>query len=80
MAQAILDSPLQYPWTGGMNSCQFCPIDINLDGKPDLLIFDQFGNRILPWIKYTVLFQGFFRKNRSPCWFERREGSLLYKY
>ena len=33
-----------------MNSCQFGSVDINLDGKPDLIIFDRFGNRILPFI------------------------------
>jgi hypothetical protein len=49
-AQNIPEVPLQFPWAGGMNSCQFCPIDINLDGKSDLLIFDRFGNRILPFI------------------------------
>jgi len=41
---------MQYPWAGGLNSCQFGSIDINLDGKPDLVIFDRFGNRILPFL------------------------------
>ena len=50
VAQVILNSPLRYPWAGGLNSCQFCPVDINLDGKTDLLVFDRFGNRILPFI------------------------------
>ncbi len=48
--QNIPEVPLQFPWAGGMNSCQFGSIDINLDGKPDLVIFDRFGNRILPFI------------------------------
>jgi hypothetical protein len=50
VAQNIPEVPLQFPWAGGMNSCQFGAIDINLDGKPDLVIFDRFGNRILPFI------------------------------
>jgi hypothetical protein len=41
---------LKFPWTGGLNSCQFGAIDINLDGIPDLVIFDRMGNRILPFI------------------------------
>jgi hypothetical protein len=42
---------LPYPWSGGLNSCQFCSIDINLDGNNDLLIFDRHGNRVLPYIR-----------------------------
>ncbi|MCX6247737.1 MAG: FG-GAP-like repeat-containing protein [Bacteroidetes bacterium] len=49
-AQQGPEIQLQYPWAGGMNSCQFGAVDINLDGKPDLVIFDRFGNRILPFI------------------------------
>jgi hypothetical protein len=49
-AQNIPEVALQFPWAGGLNSCQFGSIDINLDGKPDLVIFDRFGNRILPFI------------------------------
>ena len=48
--QNILDSPLRYPWAGGINSGQFGKIDINLDGIKDLVIFDRQGNRILPFI------------------------------
>jgi hypothetical protein len=42
---------LPYAWSGGLNSCQFCSIDINLDGTSDLLVFDRHGNRILPYIR-----------------------------
>jgi len=41
---------LLYPFAGGLNSCQFMNIDINLDGIDDLLVFDRHGNRILPFI------------------------------
>jgi hypothetical protein len=44
---------LPYPWSGGLNSCQFCSIDINVDGTTDLLVFDRHGNRILPYIRTT---------------------------
>ncbi|MEI6061631.1 MAG: VCBS repeat-containing protein, partial [Bacteroidota bacterium] len=41
---------LLYPFAGGLNSCQFMNIDINLDGVDDLLVFDRHGYRILPFI------------------------------
>lgn len=41
---------LQYPWAGGLNSCQFCAVDIDLDGINDLLVFDRHGNRKLTFI------------------------------
>ena len=41
---------LLYPFAGGMNSCQVMNMDINLDGIPDVLVFDRLGNRLLPFI------------------------------
>ena len=43
---------LLYPWAGGLNSCQFCSIDLNLDGRNDLLLFDRHGNRKLTFINH----------------------------
>jgi len=40
----------KYPWAGGMNSCQFGEIDLNLDGIQDLFVFDRMGDRILCFI------------------------------
>ncbi|MFZ4400661.1 MAG: FG-GAP-like repeat-containing protein [Bacteroidales bacterium] len=48
--QDSIGTPLLYPWTGGMNSCQFSSIDLNFDGIKDLFIFDKIGNRILTFI------------------------------
>ena len=45
---------LKYPWAGGLNSCQFGTIDLNLDGKDDLVIFDRLGNRIIPFINNGI--------------------------
>jgi hypothetical protein len=39
-----------YPWAGGMNSCQFGEVDMNLDGHKDLFIFDRMGDRIMTFI------------------------------
>jgi hypothetical protein len=41
---------LLYPFAGGLNSCQFMNMDINLDGMDDLLVFDRHGNRIMPFL------------------------------
>lgn len=37
---------LANPWAGGLNSCQVSRIDVNLDGKKDLFVFDRIGSRI----------------------------------
>lgn len=48
--QNILSEPLKNAWAGGLNSCQLCTIDLNLDGIDDLLVFDRHGNRKLTFI------------------------------
>lgn len=40
----------QYPWAGGMNSCQFGEVDMNMDGIKDLFAFDRQGDRIMTFI------------------------------
>jgi len=47
-------SQLLFPWAGGMNSCHFSEIDLNLDGIMDLIIFDKHGNRIIPFINNGI--------------------------
>ena len=39
-----------FPWAGGMNSCQFNEIDLNLDGINDLMVFDRNGDRIMTFL------------------------------
>jgi hypothetical protein len=39
-----------FPWAGGMNSCQFGKVDINLDGILDLIVFDRTGDRVMPFL------------------------------
>lgn len=41
------------PWGGGLNQPQFSAIDLNSDGKKDLLVFDRSGSSILTYIAYT---------------------------
>jgi hypothetical protein len=38
------------PWGGGLNSCQFGSVDLDMDGKKDLVVFDRHGYRILPFL------------------------------
>jgi len=54
ISQNVFDVHLKYPWAGGLNSCQFGKVDINLDGIKDLVIFDRQGNRILPFINEGI--------------------------
>ena len=37
---------LPFPWVGGLNACQFGSIDLDFDGKNDLVVFDRQGNRL----------------------------------
>jgi hypothetical protein len=52
--QGIPAGTLKYPWAGGLNSCQFGSVDLNLDGINDLVIFDRHGNRVIPFINNGI--------------------------
>ncbi|HYG51105.1 MAG TPA: VCBS repeat-containing protein, partial [Flavobacteriales bacterium] len=41
---------LEFAWVGGMNYCQFNSIDMDLDGKKDLFVFDRTNNQPLTFI------------------------------
>jgi len=47
---SILGNNYLYPWAGGLNSCQFSAIDLNLDGIDDLFVFDRVGNRVVTFV------------------------------
>lgn len=55
-----LGSTIDEAWTGGMNFCQYSPIDFNLDGIDDLLIFDRSGNKVIPMLNTNVTGQSSF--------------------
>jgi hypothetical protein len=42
------------PWAGGINYPNFSNLDINFDGKDDLLVFDRSGQRIMPFVVETI--------------------------
>ncbi len=41
-------------WAGGMNSCHFSEIDLDLDGINDLVSFDKTGNKLLTFINQGI--------------------------
>ncbi len=44
--QVVESDVLSMPWAGGLNACQFGRMDLDGDGKKDLLVFDRHGNRL----------------------------------
>ncbi len=44
-----LGQRLEAAWAGGMNACQFGEVDLDGDGKPELVVFDRHGNRTLTY-------------------------------
>ncbi|MDR2084007.1 MAG: T9SS type A sorting domain-containing protein [Bacteroidales bacterium] len=42
-----LNLEFQFAWSGGLNSVQFCELDLNLDGISDLVLFDRTGDKLL---------------------------------
>ncbi|MCC5917141.1 MAG: T9SS type A sorting domain-containing protein [Cryomorphaceae bacterium] len=47
----VADDTLSLAWAGGIDQAQFVEIDLNLDGRLDILGFDRNGNRYIPLIK-----------------------------
>ena len=41
---------LKNAWAGGINAGQLSKIDLNLDGKKDVFIFDRTGNKVLTFL------------------------------
>lgn len=48
---------LQIPELGGLNSPQLCNIDLNLDGKQDILILEKNSGRIIPVLRFNDKFE-----------------------
>ncbi|MCB9169927.1 MAG: T9SS type A sorting domain-containing protein [Flavobacteriales bacterium] len=43
-------SQLHLAWSGGLNFCQFSPIDLDGDGDQDIFVFDRSGDEVLALI------------------------------
>jgi hypothetical protein len=48
---------LDFPWVGGLNSPQFNTIDLNADGKDDLVVYDRAGNRLYTFVQSNGKYQ-----------------------
>lgn len=43
-------SAFNSPWSGGLNACQFGRMDLDNDGKKDLLVYDRHADRLLCFV------------------------------
>jgi hypothetical protein len=41
---------LSMPWAGGLNAAQFNTMDLDFDGKEDLVLFDRMANRVVTFL------------------------------
>ena len=62
---------LSLPWAGGFNSAQFNTMDLNGDGKQDLVVFDRSANKLITFLnknnqyQYAPEFETLFPKEVS---------------
>jgi hypothetical protein len=48
---------LTMPWAGGLNAAQHNTLDLNQDGKDDLVIFDRMANKVITFINQDDHYQ-----------------------
>ena len=41
---------LSLPWAGGLNAAQYNTMDLNNDGKDDLILFDRTANKVITYV------------------------------
>ncbi|MCA6079001.1 FG-GAP-like repeat-containing protein [Fulvivirga sedimenti] len=46
-----MGSTLKNPWSGGLTAPQFSMGDLNFDGVEDLILFDRYSDRVLPFVR-----------------------------
>src|SRR5688572_5876530 len=57
---------LATPWAGGLNAAHYNTLDLNADGKEDLVLFDRMGDKILTFVndqnkyRYAPEYEDFF--------------------
>ncbi|MCL2683146.1 MAG: FG-GAP-like repeat-containing protein [Bacteroidales bacterium] len=49
-----LGNSIKQPWVGGLNACIMGEIDLNFDGKPDLVVYDQHAEKILTFLNFGI--------------------------
>ena len=81
-----LGNPIKQPWIGGLNACIMGEIDLNFDGKMDLVVYDQHAEKIFTFLnfgvgenglndyRYAPQYEAFFPKitlgNEKIAWFQ----------
>src|SRR5688572_4454033 len=69
---------LELPWAGGLNAAHYNTMDLNGDGKNDLVLFDRMADKILTFInsenkyQYAPEFEIFFPEEITN-WFLLRD-------
>ena len=63
------ESTLAFPWVGGLNACQIWRMDLDGDGRKDLLVFDRHGNRLLTFLNQGAT--GEIKYNYAPEYAKR---------
>jgi hypothetical protein len=73
----IGNQPLLNPWAGGLNATEFSNIDLNFDGKKDLVAFDKESGKIRCFLfigtngnsnyKHAPQYESFFPKVNDWC-------------
>ncbi len=48
---------LTMPWAGGLNAAQYNTLDLNDDGKDDLVLFDRMANKVLTYLNVDNHYQ-----------------------
>jgi hypothetical protein len=57
------NTQLTMPWGGGLNAAQHNTLDLNLDGKDDLVVFDRMANKVITFINQNDHYQPCLRSN-----------------
>ncbi|HEY0652478.1 MAG TPA: T9SS type A sorting domain-containing protein [Chryseosolibacter sp.] len=67
--QRLDGSSIPMPWAGGLNAVQTNTLDLDADGKEDLVLFDRMGNKVLTFLRtentytYHPEYETFFPKD-----------------
>lgn len=71
-------NPLTLPWAGGLNAAHYNTMDLNGDGREDLVLFDRMADKILTFTtvenkyQYSPEFENFFPEEITN-WFLLRD-------
>jgi hypothetical protein len=49
--QDITGNTLAMPWGGGLNAAQYSVMDLDQDGKDDLVLFDRMANKVITFLR-----------------------------